>query len=432
MSVLIESAWPKYPDYVIDLVPAGVIARAWFGDLLLAESQHAIRLEETRHVDRLYFPVEDVNWELFEPTPNFTICPFKGHATYWSLTAVDPVEKDIVWTYSEPFDEVAGIEGYVCFYQERVRIELEDRWDAGHSDGTGQPVVNRFPAWGDAADLLELIDVYPEGAAGHFVGPTYRDTTRNVVEGGQMLAQGLVAVSKMLPRQHVTSATMYFPKAAAFDAPLDVDVDLLREGRTFSTAEVRVSQDAKLRSVGLYFLDSGAPTTIDGQVAMPDVGAPLDAEPYDMRVTGRELRIVNGDYRPDPDHVGPPVINAWIRFKDAPAEPYLHAALLAQPTTHWTIAAAMLPHPGYGEAMAHVSLSTGIMGVSIAFHDDIDVTQWHLYSNPAIHAGSGLCQGEGHIFREDGRLVASYTVHAMVRDFVQGPEAMGHDSSTAM
>ena len=49
---------------------------------------------------------------------------------------------------------------------------------------------------------------------------------RNVVEGGQMLAQGLVAVSKMLPRQHVTSATMYFPKAAAFDAPLDVDVDL--------------------------------------------------------------------------------------------------------------------------------------------------------------------------------------------------------------
>ena len=69
----------------------------------------------------------------------------------------------------------------------------------------------------------------------------------------------------------------------------------------------------------------------------------------------------------------------------------------------------MLPHPGYGEAMAHVSLSTGIMGVSIAFHDEIDVTQWHLYSNPAIHAGSGLCQGEGHIFREDGRLVASYT-----------------------
>ena len=29
-----------------------------------------------------------------------------------------------------------------------------------------------------------------------------------------------------------------------------------------------------------------------------------------MKVTGRELRIVNGDYRPDPDHIGPPVLNA--------------------------------------------------------------------------------------------------------------------------
>src|SRR6478672_11448005 len=300
MSVLIESAWPKYPDYVIDLVPAGVIARAWFGDLLLAESQHAIRLEETRHVDRLYFPVEDVNWELFEPTPNFTICPFKGHATYWSLTAVDPVEKDIVWTYSEPFPEVAGIEGYVCFYQERVRIELEDRWDGD----TGQPVVNRFPAWGDAADLLELIDVYPEGAPGHFVGPSYRDTTRNVVEGGQMLAQGIVAASKSVPDQRVTSAYMIFSKAAAFDAPLDLHVDVLRKGRTLSTVEVRVSQNDALRSTGLLLLDAGAPDLIRGTAEMPTVPGPDEAEPLDMRVSGRDLRIVNGDYSPDPDRIG--------------------------------------------------------------------------------------------------------------------------------
>ena len=109
--VQIESAWPKYPDYEINLRHDGVIARAWFGDLLLAESEHAIRVEETKHVDRLYFPVDDVHWELFEPTLNFTVCPFKGAATYWSLTAVDPVEKDIVWTYTTPFDEVARHRG---------------------------------------------------------------------------------------------------------------------------------------------------------------------------------------------------------------------------------------------------------------------------------------------------------------------------------
>jgi acyl-CoA thioesterase-2 len=425
----IESAWPKYPDYEINLVRDGTVARAWFGDLLLAESHDAIRLEETRHVDRLYFPVEDVRWEHFTPSLNFTICPFKGAATYWSLTAVDPVEENIVWNYAEPFEEVGGIEGHVAFYQERVRIELEDHWPG---DDPSSVVVNRFPAWGNASDLLALIDVTPTPQPGHFVGAPYRDTTRNVVEGGQMLAQGIVAASKTLPRQRVTQASMYFPKAAAFDKPLDVHVDVLREGRTFSTVEVRIDQDDKLRSVGLFLLDAGAPDVIDGSVRMPDVAGPADSEPYDMRVTGRELRVVNGDYRPDPDHVGPPELNVWIRFRDAPAEPYLHAALMAQPTTHWTIAAAMLPHPGFGEAQAHVSLSTGIMAVTMAFHDDVDVTQWLLYSNPAIHAGRGLTQGEGHIFTEDGRLVASYTVQAMIRDFVQGPEAMGHDASTAM
>ena len=33
---------------------------------------------------------------------------------------------------------------------------------------------------------------------------------------------------------------------------------------------------------------------------MPDMPGPYDLEPYDMRVTGRDLRIVDGDYSPDP------------------------------------------------------------------------------------------------------------------------------------
>jgi acyl-CoA thioesterase-2 len=64
----IESAWGRYPDYRIDIVPCTATAQAWLGDLLLAESDSCLRLEETKHVDRLYFPERDVRWELFEPT----------------------------------------------------------------------------------------------------------------------------------------------------------------------------------------------------------------------------------------------------------------------------------------------------------------------------------------------------------------------------
>jgi acyl-CoA thioesterase II len=309
-----------------------------------------------------------------------------------------------------------------------MRIEIAQRWSP---DDPGAGTVNRFPTWGDAADLLALIDVQPIGD-GRFVGPPYRDTTRNVVEGGQLLAQAVVAAAKTIPGQRVTTAHMIFSKAAAFDAPLDISLDVLRRGRTFSTVEVRVAQADQLRAAGLLLLDAGAPDVFRAQAEMPDVPGPGEAVPFDMRVTGRDLRIVDGAYDPDPDRVGPPQIYAWMRFRDAPDEPYLHSALMAQSTTHWTIAAAMRPHEGFGEADAHVTLSTGIMSISMAFHDDVDVTQWLLYANPATHAGRGLAQGEGRVFTEDGRHVASYSVQSMIRRFDKTPEAMGADHTTVM
>ena len=424
----IESAWKKYPDYRIDLVPVESTARAWYGDVLLAESNSCLRLEEIRHVDRLYFPEADLRWDLFEPTDHHTVCPFKGEADYWSLIGTNQREENVVWAYRAPFDEVGGVKGYVAFYQERVRIDLEDRWPGPDSRAV---TINRFPTWGDATDLVGLLDVQPAGP-GHFVGPPYRDTSRNVVEGGQLLGQAVVAASKSLPRQRVTSAYMIFSKAATFDAPLDLNVEVLRPGKTFSTVSVRVDQEEKLRSAGLLLLDSGSPDLIRADVEMPVVPGPYESEPFDMRVTGRDLRVADGAYSDDPDRTGPPEIYVWMRFRDAPAEQYLHAALMAQSTTHWTIAAAMLPHKGLGQADAHVTLSTGIMSISIAFHDDVDVSSWLLYANRAIFAGRGLAQGEGHVFTEGGDLVASYSVQGMIREFNQQPADMGLDSRTAM
>jgi len=427
--VEVESAWERYPDYRIDIVPCPATAQAWLGDLLLAESDACLRLEETKHVDRLYFPQADVRWELFEPTDHHTICPFKGQADYWSVSAGDPPEQNVLWGYPDPFPQVAAIKGYVAFYHERVRIVLNESWSRDDDPRVG--TTKRFPAWGEASDLLALLDVQPSGP-NRFVGPAYRQAARNVVEGGQLVGQAIVAASKSIPGQRVTSGYMTFAKAAAFDAPVDVNVDVLRPGRTFSTVEVRIEQGGSLRSAGLFLFDAGTPDLIHRSIEMPSVAGPYDSEPLDMGVTGRDLRVVDGAYSPDPDRVGPPEIYTWCRFAEAPAEPYLHTALMVQSMTHWTIAAALRPHPGYGEADAHVTLSTGIMSIGIAFHDDVDVSGWLLYANPAIYAGRGLAQGEGHVFTRDGRLVASYSVQAMIRPFAREPGAMGVDTTTAM
>ena len=319
---------------------------------------------------------------------------------------------------------MAAIAGHICFYDDRVRVELVEEW----KDGTTS--ANRFPAWGDASDLVRLLDVEEVGD-GRFRGSPY-PTPRNVVEGSQMLAQAIVAASKTVPDQRVTSAYMTYPKSASFDDPLDFHVDALHRGRTFSSIAVRTEQNGVLRAPGLLLLDRGAEDVIRGSAEMPDVPGPEDSEPYDMRVTGRDLRIVNGAYSPDPEKVGPPEIHAWVRFREDPGVQYMRDALVAQATGHWTIGAAMLPHRGFGEADAHVTLSTGIMSIAIAFHDPAPVDDWFLYANPAIYAGRGLAQGEARVFARDGRLMASYSVQAMIRGFTSKPESMGLDHTNAM
>jgi acyl-CoA thioesterase II len=429
--VEITSAWPTHPGYAIDLVPWRGTARVWHGDLLVAETTRCLRVEETRHVDRLYSHRDDVRWEHFAPSELRTICPFKGEATYWHLLADDSTVaiENVVWSYPTPFDEVAGIVDHVCFYDDRLRVELDDHWP---TDPVGRTVRSRFPIWGDAADLQALIDVQPEGP-GRFTSPPHRlATSRNVVEAGHQLAQAVVAGSKTIPHQRVTSVHLICSKSAAFDQPLSLGVEVLRQGRSFSTVEVRVEQAGALRSTALLLMDASPPDTIRHDAPMPDVAGPEDSIPLDMRVTGRDLRVVDGAYDPDPDRIGPPEIFTWCRFRDAPAEASMHAALMAQSTTHWTIAAGMLPHPGVGEAQAHVTLSTGIMATTVSFLDEVDITDWLLYSNRAVYAGRGLIQGEGRVYASDGRVVATYSVQSIVRDFARDPSSLGLDATTAM
>ena len=435
----VASAWERFPGYRVDLVPWRGKGRVRVGDRVLAESDACLLVLESDHAAQLYFPEACVAWEHFETTDHHTVCPFKGEADYWTLVASDPPLENVVWTYRRPLDQVAGLAGYVAFYADRLDVELIDAFPAD----PGHEVVHRVPPWGDLADLLRLLDL-TQVAEGRFATPPYPDPpvgtffpqlrnphARIVIEGGQLLGEAIVAASRTIPDQRVTHASMIFSRAARFDQAHEVEVDVLRRGRGFSTLQTRTMQAGKLCSAGLLLLDAGAPDAIRGTVEMPDVPPPERCPQLDLGLTGRELRSVDDAYRLQAE-TGPAEIFTWSRFREAPVHPFLHAALLAQSTTHWTIAAALRPHEGVSEAQAHVTLSTGILATTIAFHDEVDVAEWLLYANPAIYAGRGQAQGEGRVFTRDGRLVASYTVHAMIRAFRTPPGALGRDSSDAM
>ncbi|SEG92983.1 Acyl-CoA thioesterase [Thermomonospora echinospora] len=277
----------------------------------------------------------------------------------------------------------------------------------------------------DQDELLRLMDVQPAGP-GRYTAPAHGATSRNVVEAGQLLADAVVAASKEIPGQRVTSASMVFSRAARHDEEIAVELDVPHRGRTYSTVQARVMQEDRLRCAGLILMGTDADDLIGSTAPMPDVPPPDAVRPFewpDMQVRGRELRIVDDAYDWDPGHVGPAELFVWTRFADAPPVGYLHSALMTHSVTHWTIAAALRPHAGYSEAMAHKTISTGISKATVAYHDDIDVTRWLLYVNQVVYTGRGTTQSEGRVYGEDGRLAASYSVHGMIRPLVRRPSA---------
>jgi acyl-CoA thioesterase II len=430
----IESAWPRYPGYQITATPFVGVGRVRVGGLLVAESDRCLVVAESDHVDQLYIPVADVRWDLLRSTDHRTVCPFKGEASYWSVDVpgTDPVE-NVAWGYEDPFDEVAAIRDHVAFYANRAEVTLTEQWSGDVRDH----ITKRFPLWGSADDLLTLMDVrpvdehrftappYPDPPYGTFFEGATKLTERNVIEGGQLLGTIVAAAAKTDPAKRVSSAYAQFIRAASFHEPLDVDVEVLRSGRTITSVHVKLSQGGSLCCAGMALLDAGSEDVLRSAVALPEVAGPYDSPSLDMSVEGRDLREVDGSYDARAGEVGPAEVNVWARFRRRPAEQYQHQALLAQATTHWTIAAAMRPQEGMSEADAHVSVSTGPLAVAISFHDEIDVTDWMLYANPAVYAGQGTCEGQGRVHAADGRLLATYQVQAMVRPFVAPPAGMG-------
>ncbi len=68
----------------------------------------------------------DVDADVLTRTDHTTHCPFKGDATYWTVRVGDQVAEDVMWGYEDPDEGVAGIDGYVAFYLDRMGEVLEE------------------------------------------------------------------------------------------------------------------------------------------------------------------------------------------------------------------------------------------------------------------------------------------------------------------
>lgn len=85
-----------------------------------------MHLFETSLPRRFYLPFTSVSPQYLRPSKTRTQCPYKGEAEYYNIVLDNGKEyKDIVWYYTTPTLESGAVAGLVCFYNEKVDIEIK-------------------------------------------------------------------------------------------------------------------------------------------------------------------------------------------------------------------------------------------------------------------------------------------------------------------
>jgi uncharacterized protein (DUF427 family) len=111
----------------IKIEPSSQTVKVSYNGVVLAETSQPVLLHESRLPTRYYIPASDVRMDLLTPTTKHTECPFKGTASYWSARVRDETVSDLVWSYPEPIPQAEQIAGLLCFYNERVDLEVDGR-----------------------------------------------------------------------------------------------------------------------------------------------------------------------------------------------------------------------------------------------------------------------------------------------------------------
>ena len=117
---------PRDPYTRIDVLRSSRCVRVLVGGTVVADSTRPRMLIESGLPVRWYLPREDVRVDLLEPSFTTTRCPYKGIAHYWSLRLDDRYEKDIAWSYPEPFHDGDAVRGLLCFIEDRVDLKVDD------------------------------------------------------------------------------------------------------------------------------------------------------------------------------------------------------------------------------------------------------------------------------------------------------------------
>jgi acyl-CoA thioesterase II len=277
------------------------------------------------------------------------------------------------------------------------------------------------------ADLLQLLEL--ERIEDNIFRGESRDIGGERVFGGQVLGQALTAASYTTGLRQVHSLHAYFLLPGDVNAPIVYEVDIARDGKSFSTRRVVAIQHGR----PIFNMAASFQTPEEGlehAAAMPDVPGPEGLP--DVRELPREmfeklpdkLRRFLMHVRPfeyrfvEPVQIVPPVVaearrHLWIKtIGPLPDNADLHRNVLAYLSDYQLIATALRPH-GVDYAAGNLQLAT--LDHAVWFHRPCRVDDWLLYAIESPSASGGRGFALGRFFTRDGKLVASTAQEGVIR-----------------
>ncbi|MET8522742.1 acyl-CoA thioesterase domain-containing protein [Nocardioides sp. NPDC004968] len=256
--------------------------------------------------------------------------------------------------------------------------------------------------------------------------------------GGDMVAQALVAASRSVTDgKTMHSMHSYFMRPVDIGAEVRYEVEVLRDGRGYSTRQVRGFQNGKPVYVCMASFAAGEPSgsfqatrpaNIPGPETLPTSAAYLaertggtmtetskaywsGGRSFDMRhVPGPVYLTVEGERSPHqaiwvkPYDTLRPVEGLTDQQRDAAALAYVCDYTILEPALRVL-----------GLAWADEGLVTASLDHAMWFHRPVAMDDWLLYAQEAVSVDDGRGTGLGRFFTTDGVLVATVVQEGMIR-----------------
>ena len=245
--------------------------------------------------------------------------------------------------------------------------------------------------------------------------------------GGQFLAQALAAaMSTTDGDRDAHSLHAYFLRPGDVETPVELHVERVRDGRSFSAREVRALQnDRELFRMTASFQVPEAGDDYAG-ARMPDVPSPEsvsltynefsrqngESDDWDGELRPMDIRYIN----PPTAGEGEPVVEPqrmWVRIPEDLGDSWpVHFAGLAYLSDSTLIDHVVLPH---GRRWQNPALNGASLDHAMWFHHRTRADAWLLFDQHVEATGHGRGFARGRFFDRDGRLVASCSQEGLIR-----------------